>query len=37
MTTSPLDYLEFDHVTVESSGNEAKTAEAIGIGYAPKA
>jgi len=32
----PLDYLEFDHVTVESLGIEAKTAEALGIGYAAK-
>jgi DNA primase len=32
----PLDYLEFDHVTVESLGIEAATAEALGIGYAPK-
>jgi hypothetical protein len=36
MTTCPLDYLEFDYVTVEPSGNEAKTAEAICIGYAPQ-
>jgi len=32
----PLDYLEFDHVTVEALGIEAGTAEALGIGYTPK-
>jgi hypothetical protein len=32
----PLDYLEFDHVTVESRGIASDTAEALGIGYAPK-
>jgi DNA primase len=32
----PLDYLEFDHVTVESLGIDAATAEALGIGYAGK-
>lgn len=32
----PLDYLEFDHVVVESLGIDASTAEALGIGYAPK-
>jgi len=32
----PLDYLEFDHVTVESLGIDASTAEALGIGYAVK-
>jgi hypothetical protein len=33
---APLDYLEFDHVTVEALGIEAGTAEAVGIGYAAK-
>jgi hypothetical protein len=28
--------LEFDHVTVESLGIASDTAEALGIGYAPK-
>jgi hypothetical protein len=28
--------LEFDHIVVESLGIEANTAEALGIGYAPK-
>jgi DNA primase len=32
----PLDYLEFDHVVVESLGIEASTAQALGIGYASK-
>ncbi len=32
----PLDYLEFDHVTVESLGIDAGTAESLGIGYAAK-
>lgn len=32
----PLDYLEFDHVVVESLGIDATTAEALGIGYAGK-
>jgi DNA primase len=31
-----LDYLEFDHVVVESLGIDASTAEALGIGYAGK-
>jgi hypothetical protein len=33
----PLDYLEADHVTVEALGLSQETAEALGIGYAPKA
>src|SRR5258705_5686243 len=32
----PLDYLEFDHVTIESLGIASDPAEALGIGYAPK-
>lgn len=32
----PLDYLEFDHVVVESLGIDPSTAEALGIGYAAK-
>ena len=32
----PLDYLEFDHITVEVLGIDASTAEALGIGYAAK-
>jgi hypothetical protein len=32
----PLDYLEFDHVVVESLGIDAATAEALGVGYAGK-
>jgi hypothetical protein len=32
-----LDYLEFDHATVESLGIAPETAEALGIGYAAKA
>jgi hypothetical protein len=32
----PLDYLEFDHVVVESLRIDTSTAEALGIGYAPK-
>jgi hypothetical protein len=32
----PLDYLEFDHVVVESLGIDPSVAEALGIGYAPK-
>lgn len=32
----PLDYLEADHVTVEALGLSQETAEALGIGYAPK-
>jgi len=32
----PLDYLEFDHVTVEALGLSPETAEVLGIGYAPK-
>jgi hypothetical protein len=32
----PLNYLEFDHVTVESLGIASDTAEALRIGYAPK-
>jgi len=30
----PLDYLEFDHVTVEALGLDPDTAETLGIGYA---
>jgi hypothetical protein len=33
---SPLDYLEADHITVEAFGLSQETAEALGIGYAPK-
>jgi hypothetical protein len=33
---APLDYLEADHVTVEALGLPQETAEALGIGYAPK-
>jgi hypothetical protein len=33
----PLDYLKFDHVTVESLGIASDIAEALGIGYAPRA
>ncbi len=32
----PLDYLEADHITVEALGLSQETAEALGIGYAPK-
>jgi DNA primase len=32
----PLDYLEADHITVEALGLSQETAEAHGIGYAPK-
>jgi DNA primase len=32
----PLDYLEADHITVEALGLSPETAEALGIGYAPK-
>jgi len=32
----PLDYLEFDHVVVESLGIDPSVAEALGIGYAAK-
>jgi len=32
----PLDYLEFDHVVVESLGIDPSTAEGLGIGYAGK-
>jgi hypothetical protein len=31
-----LDYLEADHITVEALGLSQETAEALGIGYAPK-
>jgi len=32
----PLDYLEADHITVEALGLSPETAEALGIGYAPR-
>jgi hypothetical protein len=30
----PLDYLEFDHFTIEALGLDSDTAETLGIGYA---
>jgi hypothetical protein len=35
-TSSPLDYLEADHIPVEALGLSQESAEALGIGYAPK-